>query len=469
MSKTRDPRSDPVADAVARHGRAKGNAFVETALAARRLRTVSAPDGGQIVPERDYLVHREIVDLIGYRGAAWTARLPDRTGLWFAQHRPRLDPRQRAAFEGFPKHGTVIVHGGAGTGKTAVMAAIADYLLQTEPKRRIIVSAFSARIAMATAARCKAEGFTTHALTGTKPGTDTYGGRTIPENVGAIILIDEAFASTPEMLLRILRLTPRSTRIGFFGDQGQILPIGQGRALHDLLAHNAIPNYQLLTSHRLGPRSHLSSQRDRILSGLPPLPGPGLRIIVNRENEGDRKGRASAVLAAKLFKASRANGYTCVVLAPTRFGFSGHIAINTLISGKPRPGEGDEVIAEAAHPSGAWKNGERAIVVRYRYPAMTMAFEDGREVEADANDPTIALGYAMSGHRGQGLEYERSIVILDNAGRRLLTRQYLVSALTRAPDCVAIAEPGLLEYAISKDDLRHRPPILKSILDEQSH
>ena len=456
-------RADAAGDAVARLGRQAGDAHVRSALASRSLRIVDTEDGRHIVPEAAYSVHERILEVIEARRVAFRPPPPGDLAAWASRNHPDLDADQREALRMVVLQGTCLMNGGPGTGKTRVLAAAAAYLRQAEPASRIVVTAFSARIAMSTARRCGAEGFTTHALTGTRPGTEMDNGRTIHASVGTIFL-DEAFSTTPEMVLRLLRQAPREARVCLCGDETQILPIGGGRAVHDLLSSKALPGTTLRTSHRLGPGSHLAAQRDRIMSGLRPSQGDGLRIVSPSGGDPAERQRRKASWAAELYRGSRAAGLSCVVLTTTQFGPTGHVAINRAIAGCDRKAEGDEVITTARHPRGLWRNGQRGIVRSADGDALVVDFDDGMSVEADARDPTLALGYAFSGHRGQGLEYDRAVVILDMAGRKLLNRQYLVSTLSRARDCILIAEAELIAYAASRDDLRGRAAIMKSVL-----
>lgn len=447
------------------YGAAGGATRLTAMLAARRLIVMPDEGGRRIITDREYDLHLAILCELQRRAAAPLP--PPPAGLLdacIAKLDFPLGIEQKIAIEGMLRNRVSIVHGGAGVGKSTTVQVAGQVLRTLYPAGRAVVASFSARIAVATGRRSALEGKTLHSLTGTAPGSNISHGLSLDPRLTAIF-VDEAFSVDPGMVLRILRQTHWDTRIAFIGCPGQMLPIGDGRSLHDALHCRLAPNFMLETEHRLGGGSHLSQQIKRIEAGKVPVVGPGLRI---HRTTGDPDAvRAKAMFAAKLVNSSIRRGITCVALTATRYGDSGHVAINRLVTGSAQPCPGNEVITIAPDVNGAWRNGERAVVQSLSDGTMVLAFDDGRLASTARSNPQIALGHAISGHRAQGLEYQRAVVVLDKTGAKMLSRQFLSSILTRAPDCVIITDPGLLEAGCARDELRSRPATLRSIASAQ--
>ncbi len=444
---------DESARLIATHGRSEGARRLDDMLAMGGLHVIEAGNGRHIVTRAEHSVHLGIM--------AEAARRATSSARWQGSiTTPGLTREQRDAAGGMLRSLLSIVTGAPGTGKSTTIAAAAAAMRTAGETGRIVVAAFSARVAIATARRASIEGMTLHALTKTRPGADIGSGDPLDRHI-AMLFIDEAFAVEPAMIMRVLRLAAWTTRIALVGDPDQMPPIGTGRCVHDMLECGLAPHWRLTVPHRLAGSNHLRRQIQRVGEGHVPIPGRGLRIVTTTDENGG--GKAKAMMAAKLVSGSMNAGRSCIALTTTRHGFCGHVAINRLITGTALPRRGDELITIERDPGGRWKNGERATVIDTAGDSMEIEFEDARRLWVDRKDARIALGYAMSGHRAQGLEYDRGVLVLDNAGRHLLSRQYLVSALSRAPDMVVLTSPGLLRMAVARDEIATRAPTLKAI------
>lgn len=452
----------------AEHGAARGAARLEEMLAGRQLRVLRTSSGRLIVPDRDCRSHEDVLAEVAFRSAAAAPPL-DEAALeaCMAAAPERPDPSQEAALRGVLSCPTSVIHGPPGSGKSTILAVLSDYESRVRPGRAAVVAAFSARIALATGLRCRVRGATLHSLTGTKPGTEVDAGRPLDASIG-LVMVDEAFSATPQMLLRVLRQAPRDCRVVLAGDPGQLLPIGDGRLLHDMLEGEVVPAYRLSTSHRLGAGGHLDAQVARVARGLAPSGGPGLRLVAAPDGPAAEREEATAAFAARLHAASRRAGLSCIVLTGTRHGTCGHVAMNRRIAGSDHPGLGDEVITTGEDPGRRWRNGERGVVASREGDLVEVEFDRGAAVWADRRSPGLTLGYAVSGHRAQGLQCDRAVVILDAASRKVVSRQYLTSVLSRARECVVVSAPGMMALALRRDEAHGRPAVLQGLLRERA-
>ena len=454
---------DIAARILAAVGPTKAPDTIRRLLAAKRIHVLDTVTGRRLVDASDYELNMQI--LVGVTARVGTIPLPqspDVVATFLATTEIASDEGQIAAFAGAIQNRICIIEGPPGTGKSTLASVIARWLM-TQEEGRLVVAAFSARIKEKTAKRCQAPGYTLHQLTQTVPGEEhVWSGRRIDDEITTII-VDEAFAMGPLLLNRVLRMAHASCRIILIGDPRQMPPIERGRSLHDLHDTGIVPVYRLSTSHRMGHDSHLSNQAARIAQGLMPRQGPGLRIRTS-STTGPSSDQAKAELAATLFKGSRRSGRSTVVITPHQYGAAGHVAINRLITGDTGIAIGDEIITTEARRK-KWQNGEMATVVDQTTDDLTLMFQDGRKVVVPRDENAFVLAYAISGHRSQGLEYDREILVLASSGSKMVTREFLVAAFSRARDVVVLTDPGIIEAGIRRHEINTRPAILRALVD----
>ncbi|WP_137725707.1 exodeoxyribonuclease V subunit alpha [Prescottella subtropica] len=100
-------------------------------------------------------------------------------------------------------------------------------------------------------------------------------------------------------------------------------------------------------------------------------------------------------------------------------------------------------------------NGDTAVVVADGAGGLVAAFDRGAGHEPELVHPSrlssVQTVYAMTIHRSQGSQYGRVSVILPEAGSRLLTRELLYTAITRARTHVRIVgDPAVFAAAVGR-------------------
>lgn len=102
---------------------------------------------------------------------------------------------------------------------------------------------------------------------------------------------------------------------------------------------------------------------------------------------------------------------------------------------------------------GLW-NGDVGVVARGRRGPLVALFRkaDGIRVYPERDLPPWSPAYAMTVHKAQGSEYERVLLVVPpEGGERLLSREMVYTALTRAKRLVAVhSPPGPLTDALSR-------------------
>jgi len=173
----------------------------------------------------------------------------------------RLDEEQVIAVERALNNTVSIITGGAGTGKTITIAALADELdIRNEP---YLIASFTGKAVsrIKEVVRRKSTVKTLHMiLSGAVPNSVTT------------LIIDEASMVPNELLARVLAkiaYTKKHFRIVLVGDPNQIQPIEWGDLFNRLLLVEGIPTTNLLIDHRRVAKSVLYQNARCFITGEP--------------------------------------------------------------------------------------------------------------------------------------------------------------------------------------------------------
>lgn len=154
-----------------------------------------------------------------------------------------LCDEQRAAVGLALSHRLSVILGGAGCGKTTLIQAIAA---QVGPSRTVLCAP-TGKAARNLQAKTGLTARTVHSALGMHPDDDFL----LPVTWEAVdlVIVDEASMMTLEMLAGIFSRVRRSCRVVLLGDPNQLLSVGSGNVLPDLLALG-ISHIQLKINHR---------------------------------------------------------------------------------------------------------------------------------------------------------------------------------------------------------------------------
>jgi exodeoxyribonuclease V alpha subunit len=371
----------------------------------------------------------------------------------------RLTTEQADAALAAFKFPFLVVTGGAGTGKTTVLAALHEAIEQFGG--RIVQMALSGR-----AARRMQEATGRDALT-----IAAFLHRTRDDHAtiddGTFIVIDEASMLDLPLLYRILTTLQRSARsdsipcrLVMLGDPFQLSPIGFGLTFHLFARSPGIPRIELTTVHRQAESTGIPRVADAIRRGVvPDLPAfagmsDGVSFLEAREHE---------ILPAVLRVVDALGGIeNARILAAVKDGPSGVHSINATLHdlhsiGKVHPiasaalAVGDPVIHLVNDYSGRnLRNGSLGVVIDgAERERLNVDFEsEGTHTFASWEiDELLALAYAITLHKAQGSQFGRAVIPLTRS--RLADRTWLYTAVTRAErQAVFIGERGFFANAV---------------------
>ena len=393
-----------------------------------------------------------------------------------------------------------IITGGPGTGKTTMVARMLTEMVAREPELRVALAAPTGKAAArvsetmrqrlgtlatddATRARVPAVAQTLHRLLGYRPWNDRFE-RNQDNPLGEdLVIVDEASMVDVLMMDALLRALKPGARLILVGDHNQLASVDAGDVLGALCraAHAAGPGaplYECVTwltkSWRFGEHPAIGALANAILAGDPEAV---MKVCVNG-SQSDVQLNPPPPDTDTLLAPLRSHLEECLgaespgallgalerfrVLAPEREGRLGVEGINTAIErwlarrGHPvheRWYHGRPVLVTANDYSTGIFNGDLGVVWREGDSVMVHfpAEGGGTRAVAPAKLPLVATAWAMTVHKSQGSEFDEVLVVLPEHESRVLGRELLYTAVTRARQAVTIfASEAAISQAVAR-------------------
>jgi exodeoxyribonuclease V alpha subunit len=299
-----------------------------------------------------------------------------------------------------------------------------------------------------------------------------------------VVIVDETSMMSLPLMARLLEAVREDARLVLLGDQEQLASVEAGAVLGDIvgpaaagLAASSVAGpvgeciTVLKTNHRFrGPLAELANavragNEDAVLAALSaggPEPASSTRwldIDVASADDAALEPVRSAVCASGRLLAEagrRGDGPGALevlgqlrLLCAHRAGPAGASTWNAHV---------ERWLAEGlASPEGGWYAGRPVIVTQNDYSlglfngdtgvviarpggGLTVAFRRGGEIVTVSPSRLAAVetAFAMTAHRAQGSEFDEVVVLLPPASSRILTRELLYTAVTRARRSVVL-------------------------------
>lgn len=387
-----------------------------------------------------------------------------------------LAPTQREAIALAIRSRFLIVTGGPGTGKTTLVRGILAALQASQP--RVVLAAPTGRAARRLGESTGRDARTLHRLLEADPerGFRRNHGRPLEAD---LVVVDEASMIDTQLMAALLDALPADAALLLVGDVDQLPSIGPGQVLADLIGSHAVPVVRLTEIFRQAAESGIVRNAHRINHGELPAfaraeDGPadcyGIRVTSAEDAE-------AKLLDLVLRRIPDRFGFDPLsdvqVLTPVNRGRLGTQALNELLQaelnpdpplalahGQGRLALGDRVMQlENDHEREVY-NGDVGRITGMDPKARTVEVTiDGRRLSYAADElDRLALAYAVTVHKAQGSEYPAVVLPLLRQHGRMLRRNLLYTALTRAQRlAVLLTEPDALERAVrDTSDLRRR-------------
>ena len=393
------------------------------------------------------------------------------------QNESTLDERQREAVAEAVKNGIFILTGGPGTGKTTTINAMIRYFLSEGMDIRL--AAPTGRAAKRMTETTGYEAQTIHRLlevSGNPEETGKGGFGRNQENPleTDVVIIDEMSMVDLPLMHALLSAVIPGTRLILVGDINQLLSVGPGKVLKDLIDSEVFPVMMLTRIFRQAQESDIVVNAHRINAGLEVRLDNKSRdfFFLKRQDEDVIISVILTLIQKKLPRYVDAKMTDIQVLAPMKKGLLGVERLNRILQqylNPPSPkkqekeyGEkilrvGDKVMQTKNNYQLEWEiatkyglvvdkgigvfNGDIGIVTAIH------TYDETVEVEFDekrkVNYPfklldELELAYAVTIHKSQGSEYPAVIIPLLSGPKQLYCRNLLYTAVTRAKKCVTL-------------------------------
>ncbi|MBV8999599.1 MAG: AAA family ATPase, partial [Solirubrobacterales bacterium] len=303
---------------------------------------------------------------------------------------------------------------------------------------------------------------TLHRLLGWRPGSHSrfahHRGNRLPHDV---VIVDETSMVSLSMMARLVEAVRPDARLVLVGDPGQLTSIEAGVVLGDIVGDGTRKGIVMLERvHRYG--AGIARVADAIRRGdsddavaaLDDAPGEvtWLRTDVQESGAGPELVRQRALAAGLEVAAAARDGDAPRALAAlSRFRLlcahrrgpygvsdwtvriqgwlAAHIEDIELRDYVGRP----LLVTENDYELGLY-NGDTGVIVQSDGGHASAVFERGREL---MHFSPLRLGvvetvYAMTVHKSQGSQFDTAAVLLPSSSSRILTRELLYTAITRA-------------------------------------
>jgi exodeoxyribonuclease V alpha subunit len=384
-----------------------------------------------------------------------------------------LSREQREAVRVALTHRVSVITGGPGTGKTTTLRSIVR-LVQTRGGT-VVLAAPTGRAARRLTEAAGAPASTIHKLLELRPG----GAYEVRAPLDAdLVIIDEASMMDLQLAAALLGAVPSGAHLVLVGDADQLPPVGPGSVLRDVIDSHTVPVCRLLTIFRQPEGSAIVSNAHRINQGEQPVYG---RSITDFYLFREANPSAAAALIVDLVS-SRVPGKFGLepmediqVLAPMYAGVCGIDALNANLQAVLNPPDalkderrfgnhifrvGDRVMQVVNDYDRQVANGEVGRITRIDLAEQTLhvAFESGATAEYSFQElDELTHAYAISVHKAQGSEYPCVIMPVLHQHERVLRRNLVYTAISRARRLVVlVGSADALSDSVANDGGRKR-------------
>ncbi len=451
-----------------------------------------SPVSTQSVSESERFISQRCVQMLS-EGSSEDLNLEGLTDEQLSTFAERtLHPSQAAACRTALGGRLAVITGGPGTGKTTILKAVLGAL---ESRGLSILQAAPTGMAaerMERATGCKSD--TVHRALGSRglrEGFKHDAGNPLSFDV---VVVDETSMNDVAMMHAIVAALKPGARLIMVGDQDQLPSIGAGAVLADLISSGVVPVARLTKTYRQKGENPILELAWNIRDGIPALPAPDGEHF-SLSNLRDSKEIVRDVVAKVLaLRDMGVDPAEVCVLAPMNVGPVGTAALNARIQsvlnpeasrnglriGNSRRSQPDQVMVAAPGDrvmqlvndrTLELANGEVGTVRRLGRSRRSLIVDFGMgETEIyGAKLNNLQLAYASTVHKSQGSEYRHVILAVAPSHSKMLRRNLLYTACTRAKHHLHLSgDPDAVIRGIHQLQDSQRRTLLQAFLREEA-
>ena len=396
----------------------------------------------------------------------------------------KYDEDQKKAIVNCMNCGISIITGGPGTGKTTIVNAIIQVYRELISNSDIYVCAPTGRASKRLTEITKIKASTIHSLLKWDLHSNTF---SVNENnplSGHLLIVDEFSMVDNYLLHQLLRASENIMQIIFIGDEDQLPSVGPGNVLRDLIDTNLINTIRLTKIYRQSEQSNIVKLAHDIKNNAPIDSDFVNDVTFYSTNDYNIK-----QIILEYVKKAQNNGYSeddIQVIAPMYQGMNGIDVLNELLQkyfnpsdvlkkelrvGKTVYRENDKILQLKNQNEDDVYNGDIGTLLDVELKNNVTSSKlivgyDDNIVEYTAKDfVNITHAYCISIHKSQGSEYPLIILPISFAYQRMLAKNLIYTAITRAKQkLIIIGDYNAFLYGISNTNYKIRKTTLKEKL-----
>ncbi len=362
-----------------------------------------------------------------------------------------------------------LITGGPGTGKTASIRAIARCAVTQGARVMLVAPTGRAAVRMSEASGLRAR--TVHSALGWVPGEGPEHDEQDPLKCD-LLIVDECSMANLELLVTLLRAVGPQSSVVLVGDADQLAPVGAGKPFAELVACGLVPVTRLSHIFRQAAGSMIVQGAHAVRAGRPPgfACAAGMRrdlFMIERGDPDRAREEIVSLVAQRLPAHYGVDPLSDVqVFVPVYRGELGIERLNEALrdalnptgravrGGRLRVGDKVMLTGRNLHDLGLM-NGTLLRVIdevgvssegvtdpvagESAEPSLLLGSDESIFKLPMHESDRLALAYACSVHRGQGIELPIAVIVAHPAaGAFFLRREMLYTAITRAKQASVI-------------------------------
>ncbi|MEZ5846856.1 MAG: ATP-dependent RecD-like DNA helicase [Geminicoccaceae bacterium] len=394
-----------------------------------------------------------------------------------------LAPSQKSAVAGVLAACAAIVTGGPGTGKTTLVRAILASI--DDDGIRIALCAPTGRAARRMTESTGFPASTIHRLIEADPARG-FGRNAERPLETDFVVVDEVSMVDTLLLHGLVDALPEHARLVLVGDVDQLPPVGPGQPLADIIQSGILPVFRLTEIFRQAAQSGIVRGAHEVVAGrLPPLRSEvspdcfGIRVR-DAEDAAQKLIELAGRRIPERFEFDMLDDIQ--IIAPVNRGAAGTRMLNERLQPALNPDPeawleksgtrfavGDKVMQIENDNSREVYNGDigRVVAVDARARLVDVRFDDRTLLYGYEEIDQLQPAFAITVHKAQGSEYPAVLLVLLREHGRMLRRQLLYTAMTRAERLLVILTQGDAFERAVRDVLPTRSSLLKHLLIEK--
>lgn len=396
------------------------------------------------------------------------------------------DDNQKKAIINCLNSGISIITGGPGTGKTTIVKAIINVYKELIENSVIHVCAPTGRASKRLTEVTGVKATTIHSLLKWDLHSNIF---SVNENnplEGHLLIVDEFSMVDNYLLHQLLRASENLAQIIFIGDDDQLPSVGPGNVLKDLIDSGLVNTIKLNKIYRQSQLSNIVNLAHHIKNNEEIMDDFENDVIFY--NTSDYKIKD---VVLEYIKKAKNNGYDnddIQVLAPMYQGVNGIDNFNYMLQEYFNPQnelkkeirigsvvyrETDKILQLKNQNEDNVFNGDIGVLVDINEgnslstSTLTVDYEDTIVDYTYKDFSHITHAYCVSIHKSQGSEYPLIILPVTFAYKRMLVKNLLYTAITRAKQkLVIIGDYNAFLYGINNTNYKIRKTTLKEKLSK---